>query len=102
MIIDGDTARLEGDNARVTGERNVPIDTPETWRPRCRAEAKLGAMATGHVRSMMLGKLCIIDRGSGGYGRDLAVLYGSDGRDVREGLMKRGLTTTLKSADWCD
>lgn len=40
---------------------------------------------------MMPGELCIIDRGSGSYSRDLGVLYGSDGRNMREALMERGL-----------
>lgn len=43
MIVDGDTVRLPGENARLTGVGNVPFDTPETWRPECRSEAKLGA-----------------------------------------------------------
>lgn len=60
--------RLNGDNERLAGEGNVPFDTPETWRPKCRAEAKLGERATGHVRAMMPANLCIIGRGSGGYG----------------------------------
>ncbi|SDY75982.1 hypothetical protein SAMN05444340_11725 [Citreimonas salinaria] len=101
MIIDGDTVRLSGSNARLTGEGNAPFDTPETWKPQCRSEAKLGAQATGYVRSMMPGQLCIIGRGAGGYGRDLAVLYGSDGRDIREGLMERGLAKASKNANWC-
>ena len=53
------------------------------------------------VWAMMPGELCIIGRGLGGYGRDLGVLYGSDGRDVREGLMERGLARASKNADWC-
>ena len=101
MIIDGDTVRSDENNTRLTGEGNAPFDTPETWRPECRSEAKLGAQATGHVRAMMPGQLCIIGRGSGGYGRDLGVLYGSDGRDVREDLLEHGLAKASKNADWC-
>ena len=99
MIIDGDTVRLDGANARLTGEGNVPFDTPETWRPKRRSEAKLGAQPTGQVRALMPGQLCIISRGSGGYGRDLGVLYGSDGHDVRETLMERGLAKASENAD---
>ena len=101
MIIDGDTVRLDGANARLTGEGNVPFDAPETWRPECRSETELGAQATGYVRAQMPGELCIIGRGSGGYGRDLGVLYGSDGSDVRIALMERGLAKASKNADWC-
>ena len=64
MIIDGDTVRLDGANARLTGEGNVPFDAPETWRPERRSEAELGTQATGHVRAQMPGELCIIGRGS--------------------------------------
>lgn len=77
----------------------MTFDTPEPWRPECWPEAKLGAQATGHVRAIMPGEICIIGRGAGGYGRDLGVLYGSDGHDVREDLIERGLAVTSKNAD---
>ncbi|ETX12917.1 hypothetical protein OCH239_15375 [Roseivivax halodurans JCM 10272] len=101
MISDGDTVRLDGANARLTGIGNVPFDTPETFRPECQYEAEVGAEATELVRSLMPGKLCIIRRGGGGYGRDLAVLFGRDGEDVREPLMRAGLAKASKNADWC-
>ena len=101
MIVDGDTVRTDGANIRLTGAGIVPFDTPETWRPECREEARLGAQATSVVRSLMPGTVWIINRGGGGYGRDLGVLYASDGRDVREHLMARGLAKASKNADWC-
>ena len=102
MIVDGDTVRLEGPNVRLTGAGDVPFDTPETWRPDCKSEAKLGARATGLLRSLMPGTLCIIGEGRGGYGRDLGVLYGRDGQDVRQHLINAGLAKASKNADWCD
>ena len=102
MIVDGDTVRTSGANIRLTGAGNAPFDTAETWRPQCRAEAQLGAQATGVVRSLMPGTVCIIKRGGGGYGRDLGVLHASDGRDIRDHLMERGLAKASKNADWCE
>ncbi|SHE80010.1 hypothetical protein SAMN05444339_10298 [Loktanella atrilutea] len=101
MIIDGDTVRLPGENARLTRAGDAPFDAPETWRPDCRSEARLGAQATGVVRSMMPGELCIIGYGAGGYGRHLAVLYGEDGRDVGQALLDMGLAQPAMSYDWC-
>ncbi|WOI54977.1 hypothetical protein [Palleronia sp. LCG004] len=101
MIIDGDTVRTEGPNIRLTGEGDVAFDTPETWRPNCETEAKLGKQATDLVRSLMPGKAVILKRGGGGFGRDLGVLYGSDGQDVRGPLMAAGLAKASQNADWC-
>lgn len=101
MIIDGDTVRAPGANVRLTGEGGASFDAPETWEPECRTEAELGAQATGQVRALMPGQLCIVGHGAGAYGRDLGVLYGSDGRDVREILVARGLAKASKNADWC-
>ncbi|MDT0683456.1 hypothetical protein RM543_12235 [Roseicyclus sp. F158] len=52
ILIDGDAMRLDGPNVHLTRERNAPYDTPVTWRPRCRSEAKLGAQATGSAAMM--------------------------------------------------
>ncbi len=35
----------DGPNVRLTHEENAPYDTPETWRPQCRAEARFVAPA---------------------------------------------------------
>ena len=101
MVIDGDTIRSEP-SVRLTGIGDAPFDTPETWRPECPRERQLGAEATGLVRALMPGKLCIIGKGNGGFGRDLGILYASDGTDVREHLLKRGLAKPAKTSDWCD
>lgn len=100
MIVDGDTVRAQPINVRLTGEMNAPFDAPETWKPECRSEAKLGAQATGLVRALMPGNLCIIGD-DGGYGRDLGILYGSDGVEVSTHLFARGLAKRSKNADWC-
>ena len=101
MIVDGDTVRMDGPNVRLTGEGDVPFDTPETYQPQCTREAQLGAQATELLRSLMPGELHIIKQGSGGFGRDVGVLYDRDGRDVRGPLMAAGLAKPSKNADWC-
>lgn len=90
MLVDGDTVRLEGPNMRLTGWGDVAFDTPETHQAECPYEADLGDQATALVRSMMPGKLCIIEFEGSGYGRHLGVLFGSDGEDVRGKLMRDG------------
>ena len=101
MIVDGDTARGDAGNVRLTQATGAPFDAPETWKPQCRSEARLGAQATGYVRAAMPGTLCIIGRGNGGYGRDLGVLFDSDGRDVGAALVAAGLARVSRNADWC-
>ena len=101
QIVDGDTVRMDGPNVRLTGEGNAPFDTPETYQPQCAREAQLGAQATELLRSLMPGELLIIKQGGGGFGRDLGVLYGSDGQDVGQTLITAGLARASKNADWC-
>lgn len=47
-VIDGDTFRIHGQSIRV-----ADIDTPETYKPRCADEAKLGAMATARIMALL-------------------------------------------------
>jgi endonuclease YncB( thermonuclease family) len=49
-VIDGDTIRLNGRRPNV---RLVGFNTPETRRPRCPAEAALGAQATRRLRELV-------------------------------------------------
>ena len=101
MIVDGDTVRLSGSNARLMQATGVPFDAPKTWKPQCRYEACLGSQATGFVRAAMPGQLCITEVGNGGYGRDLGVLFCADGRDVGQALIEAGLAVESRNADWC-
>ncbi|PZX19786.1 hypothetical protein LX81_00248 [Palleronia aestuarii] len=102
MIVDGDTVRIaDGPNIRLTGEGNDPFDTPETYKPGCTEEAQLGAQASALLRSLMPGEAQIIRRGGGGFGRDLGVLYGNDGEDVKVALLAAGLARESMNADWC-
>lgn len=89
--IDGDTGRLsDGTKFRLHG-----IDAPETHRPRCTAEAQLGALAraaaetlsaTGPVR---VTRRWYTDR----YGR-LVIDLEANGRDVASALVENGYAQT--------
>lgn len=54
-VIDADTLELsDGERLRLLG-----IDAPETWRPRCDAEAALGALATATVEAWLADALTV-------------------------------------------
>ena len=111
MVIDGDTIRGPNNrpDARLTGEGNIPHDTPETFRPSCEKEAELGALAERVLRDLLRdnggGVLCIIDYKGGSSGRDLGVLYvdtGAGSIDAMSILYDKGLAKRSTNADWCD
>ena len=67
-MIDGDTVEL-ADGRRL---RLCCVDTPETWRPECPAEAAAGAAATAAVEAWIAGAATVtvrIDRCCDRYGR---------------------------------
>src|SRR3546814_13347581 len=71
-VVDGDTCWFAGEKYRI-----ADIDTPETHPPRCAAEARLGAAATGRLRDWLNAgafSLEAIDRNSDRYGRKLRVV----------------------------
>lgn len=104
-VIDGDTVDLscpgEGRfRARLTG-----FDTPETFEPGCRDEARLGHAATDRLSAMVRdaqtvdARLGAFDR----YGRRLVGLS-LDGRDVGTTLIGEGLALRYdggRRPDWC-
>jgi micrococcal nuclease len=47
-VVDGDTVVVQGRSYRLIG-----FDTPETYRPRCDSEAKLGNEATKITRQLL-------------------------------------------------
>jgi micrococcal nuclease len=86
-IIDGDTFRLGTEIIRLLG-----ADTPETYRPRCAAELRLGGAAKARLGTLLLGVAPVVVRsGVDRYGRTLAVVRTPTGEDVGEVLIREGL-----------
>jgi len=88
-VVDGDTVDIDGVRVRV-----LPIDTPETWEPRCAAELDLGLKAKDRLKQLLAGVVVTyeidVKAGRDPYRRTLARVY-ADGKDVGEILMAEGL-----------
>jgi endonuclease YncB( thermonuclease family) len=104
-VIDGDTVDLtclgEGSfRARLTG-----YDTPESYEPRCRAEALAAGAATDRLRALVR-QADTVEARLGGfdrYDRRLVTLR-LDGRDVGTTLVAEGLAVSYSGgprSDWC-
>jgi len=104
-VIDGDTVDAGlSNNGRLTLAGGAGFDTPETFRPGCALEARLGARATQRLQQLVRGgggvDLTLSGR-SCGFGRPCGVLT-VDGRNVGETLIVEGLAKRSKNFDWCN
>jgi endonuclease YncB( thermonuclease family) len=104
-VVDGDTVDMtcpgEGRfRARLTG-----YDTPESFEPRCAAEAQVARAATTRLRGLVRAAGSVDARlgGRDRYDRRL-VRLSLDGRDVGATLIAEGLAlpyTGGRRPDWC-
>lgn len=101
-MVDGDTAKLNGQSYRLVG-----FDTPETWKPRCGFEKGLGQAATDRAR-VVVAKAgwvnFIVMPGKDKYGRGLARIL-INGKDLGDILIEEGLArkyTKGRRKSWCD
>jgi len=99
-VVDGDTIWYGGIKIRLED-----IDTPETFEPRCAAEAALGQRATRRLLELM--NTGPFEVGGGArdediYGRKLRVIL-RDGRSLGEMLVAEGLARPWDGArrGWC-
>ena len=88
-VVDGDTLWLDGAKIRL-----ADINTPETGRPQCRAEAELGERATRRLMQLLNeGGFTMEPRGNRDtdrYGRLLRVAM-RDGESLGDVLVREGL-----------
>ncbi len=101
-VVDGDTIRINGRLTRLTG-----FNAPETWKPNCTAEQRLGEAATARLRQLVDGGearyasvRCACRPGTEGtmncnYGRACGSLR-VDGRDVGDILISEGLAVRYR------
>jgi endonuclease YncB( thermonuclease family) len=99
-VVDGDTIWYGGVKIRL-----ADIDTPETFEPRCAAEAALGRRATARLLELVnAGPLEVAGGGRDEdvYGRKLRVIL-RDGRSLGEMLVAEGLARRWDGArrGWC-
>ena len=99
-VIDGDTIRYGGAKIRLED-----IDAPETFSPKCAAEAALGRQATRRLLELMnAGPFRLVGGGrdEDRYGRKLRVIE-RGGRSVGDTLIAEGLARRWDGArrSWC-
>lgn len=101
-VVDGDTIRLKNDKIRLVG-----LNTPETGKPACPAEAAKGEQAKLRLLELLnsgsLAFTATADRDRDRYGRLLRSVA-VNGRDVADILILEGLAEPYwggKKRDWC-
>jgi endonuclease YncB( thermonuclease family) len=99
-VVDGDTFWLDGTKIRI-----ADINTPETGKPQCAAEAILGRRATERLVELLSGgslDLRAADRDEDQYGRKLRIVE-RDGRSVGQVLVSEGLAHEWRGRreSWC-
>jgi endonuclease YncB( thermonuclease family) len=98
-VIDGDTIAAQGVTIRVIG-----LDAPE-MRGQCPAEMRLARIAKARMQQLLAGGARIERRGRDRYGRALAVVRDSRGRDVAQVMIGEGLARPYhgrgRRAGWC-
>ena len=104
-VIDGDTVHLSCPNNRGDNLRLMGYDTPETYRPKCSAELRLGTEATRRLVQELNNASTITTEAHGRdkYQRVLAKLY-LDNRDVADIMIAAGLAVRYsggKRINWC-
>jgi endonuclease YncB( thermonuclease family) len=104
-VIDGDTIDLFCPDVGTERARIIGYDTPETFEPGCRAEARLGSAATRRLKTLVAEARTVDTsrRGYDRYGRRLVRLR-IDGRDVGAVMVSEGLAVSYtggRRIDWC-
>ncbi|KPH60655.1 thermonuclease family protein [Novosphingobium sp. ST904] len=101
-VVDGDTFWYEGEKIRI-----ADINTPETSKPECAEEARLGAIATKRLTALLNEGPFSLQPGGDGrdkdrYGRALRVVT-RQGRSLGAALVDEGLAEQWQGyrRDWC-
>ncbi|MBN9018701.1 MAG: thermonuclease family protein [Rhizobiales bacterium] len=115
VIIDGDTVALpcaapsKGCAEKI---RFIDIDAPETFRPHCENERRVGLEAKARVAVLLRGATVYVERSGrqDRYGRTLANLTTAEG-DLGEALLREGMAMPYRPgaeakaeriAHWCE
>jgi len=103
-IVDGDTIKITCRNSEGNA-RLIGFDTPETFRPGCPAEERLGQRAKQHLKSLLASATVIAPKvtGKDKYNRTLLQLT-LDGADLADIMVSAGLAVYYdggKRINWC-
>ena len=104
-VVDGDTITITCPDTARRNVRLTGFDTPETYKPQCAGEERLGQAATLHLRHLIAQASMVDLRTSGTdrYGRLLGRLA-LDGVDVARAMIAEGLAVPYsggKRRNWC-
>lgn len=101
-IVDSDTGWEDGVKWRLT-RRDGGVDTPEISHAECSAEYALGERARDRLLGLMSGGYSIAMGEADRYGRALAVVTLSDGRDAGSVLIAEGMAQPWPNEGniWC-
>jgi micrococcal nuclease len=99
-VVDGDTFWYRGTKIRI-----ADINTPEVSRPRCAAEARLGAQASRRLAELLnTGPFTLqpIDRATDAYGRQLFIVT-RNGASLGAQLVDEELAESWRGyrGEWC-
>ncbi|WP_408015543.1 thermonuclease family protein [Rhodovarius lipocyclicus] len=96
--VDGDTLRVGRERVRIVG-----LDTPE-MRGQCPRERAMARQARDRMAQLVAGGVRLSPSGRDRYGRMLAVVRDSRGRDVAQVMIREGLPRPYEGgrrAGWC-
>mgnify|MGYP006274733513 FL=1 len=104
-VVDGDTVEMACPAAGRFRARLTGYDTPESFAPRCPAEARAARRATERLRGLVAASRSLEARlgDRDRYNRRLVRLH-LDGRDVGATLIAEGLAVPYRGGarpDWC-
>lgn len=105
-VVDGDTVHIRCAGGPRQSARLMGFDTPETFRPGCRAERAHGALATAFLtrRIAQAQEIEFSTHGRDRYDRVLMRLI-LDGTDVADTMIDAGLALPYdggRREHWCD
>jgi micrococcal nuclease len=109
ILVDGDTFVVDGERIRI-----IETDTPETWRPSCERELKLGLDAKAELRRLLdqvddRHPLTLVREGTDYFKRTLAYVYVGE-VNVGESMIASGhalpyrkgkSAKAWRKAQWC-
>lgn len=105
QVVDGDTITITCPDRARRNVRLTGFDTPETYKPQCAGEKRLGQAATRHLKRLVA-QASMVDLRTSGTDRYERLLgrLSLDGADVANVMIAEGLAVPYsggKRRNWC-